>query len=222
MITSAESNRTRICAFPKVMKRKPSKMSLSITRRGERLATATSTGAATGGRLGIRSGMMKSTPAPTRIACSPKLPPIPQSAIAAPPSAGPAICETFCPRLFSVIAFMSRSEGTTAGISACRTGCPTAMPTPAKRAITIAHATVITPIQIRMAVNSEAASTRNWLTNINIRLSQRSESTPTGSARKSTGTPSAKLTAPRKKSRASSASISSHGKAKRRIPCTSA
>ena len=95
-----------------------------------------------------------------------------------PPSAGPPIWETFCPRLFSVIAFISRCEGTTAGMSACRTGCPTAMPTPANRAITMAIPTDITSTQIRMAVSKEEASTRNWLTKSSTRRSQRSGEHP--------------------------------------------
>ena len=66
------------------------------------------------------------------------------------------------------------------------------------------------------------SSFQRWEAKSSTRRSPRSESTPTGSARKSTGTPSAKLTAPRKKSRASNASMTSQGKAKRRMPCTSA
>ena len=137
------------------------------------------------------------TPTPISIACSAKLPPMPQIAIVAPPSAGPSICEMVCPAPFNVIAFISRLGGTTAGMSAWRTGCPTATPVPTNSAITKAIRNVIRSIQMRIAVRRAAISTIAWLMKSSRRRSQRSERTPAGSARKKTGMPSAKLTSPR-------------------------
>ena len=116
---------------------------------------------------------------------------------------------------------MSRSGGTIAGTSACRTGCPKAAPIPTKIAIAMATPTDITSIQIRTPVSSDAARTTNWLPKRSTRRSERSESTPAGRAMKNTGMPSAKLTRP-STLLLSLSSTASQTKANRWTPCASA
>ena len=218
MMTSAVANRStkraRTSAAPRA-KRKPSRISSSVSRiRRPPARAARSTG-------GTRSGSRKSSPTPMSAACTAKLPPMPWKVMTPPAMAGPAICDTFWPRLLSEIALSRRCDGTTAGTSACRTGCPTATPTPTRMAIAVAMGTLMRSVQMNAAVSSEAASTSSWLPKSSARRSARSVSAPAGSVRKKTGMPSANTTMPS----ANSSRVRSptrNTKVRRWMPCTSA